>query len=771
MNDASLENELELPASSSNQETKSNKVIVGVAQKLSNNEIGCTALYNTSGGALPTLGDEIASNVRPESTIEGVEKNTFIAPQFDVIPKELQKLDRWFTWRAEGEPGEKLKKVPYAPNHTNTKGSTTDPKTWGTFEQAKAAFLNGERTGVGFVLNGDGLVGVDLDACVTGGVPSTEAMALLDRLGATYIEISPSGTGLRAIGYGEQLSAGVNGSLDGLRAEFYSTGRYLTLTGQAIKAGAISPFKDFVEIAESFRTVTKKKVNSKTGEFENIPPDERHAAMVEGIFSGNVYHDNLRDLAASLVASRMQPGAVVNHLRGLMDASQGPHDSRWKARRGQIPDLVSSARAKFASSDFEASDPETGEVLKTHPLARFVDVEGTPKPPRWVIPGFIGHGVTVIAGAHGVGKTTALLPLAMTAAGLHGKDLLPQQWRHVVYITEDVEQIRRILAGIVGESSLQINLQQLQDRLHLVEAVRLDADIVASVGKTYREQFSRTVDGVEVLPLVVLDTKSAVLALENENDNSEASRMMAALKQGFDGLPVWLIGHVAKPNLNRSELAGLTTRGASAVEGDANQTAFLVKEGEARFLVLGKVRFEPKWRELEITSHTAHTVAPDEFGNPEKITMRWGVAAPPQQSRKDAAEQAGELAKKQAEAELRLSILEAVDDAFRSCNPLNRTGIKAKLKHKAAAIVAMIDNLLSDCWLHEVLVPSNERHHPRKESFFVKLTAAEREGVLRGEGLPTAKLVIPASWSKKGAAYVLDLTAADKVFDGGKAEQ
>tara|TARA_B110000971_G_scaffold154701_1_gene158115 strand:- start:20 stop:2116 length:2097 start_codon:yes stop_codon:yes gene_type:complete len=680
--------------------------------------------------------------------------NTFIAPQFECIPADLQKLQRWVAWKAEGAPGEKPRKVPYAPDRPNTKASSADPATWGSFTQAEAAYLEGNRTGVGIVLNGDGLVGVDLDHCVIDGKPSPEAMALLDKLGAAYIEISPSGTGLRALGYGEQLDAGVNGSLDGLKAEFYSTGRYLTLTGKPIKAGPLAPLVDFKATAESFRVAKKTKANPKTSQLENVPPDARHAAMVEGILTGDVYHDNLRDLAASMVSTGMQPGAVVNHLRGLMDASQGNHDDRWKARRGQIPDLVSSARNKFAPSDFEVIDPETGEATNVHLLARFVDIGADPKPPRWVIPGFIGHGVVVIAGAHGVGKTTALLPLAMTAAGLHGAELLPRQWRHVVYITEDVEQARRILAGIVGHSFLPISRDQVQERLHFVEAVRLDAEYVATVGKTYREQFSRTVNGVEVLPLVVLDTKSAVLALVNENDNSEASRMMAALKQGFDGLPVWLIGHVAKPNLNRSEVAGLTTRGASAVEGDANQTMFLVREGDARFLVLGKVRFEPKWQELEITSYTAQTVEPDEFGNLERITMRWGIAAPPQQSRKEAAEQAGELAKKEADAELRQKVRDAVDDAWLDGNPLNRQGIKAKLQRKNAAVVSTIENLLSESWLHEVFVTSKERLHPTKKSYFINLTAEEREAVLRGSGLPVAKLVMPATWSKSGISSI-----------------
>jgi hypothetical protein len=213
-------------------------------------------------------------------------------------------------------------------------------------------------------LNGDGLVGVDIDHCVTDGTPSGQAAALLDKLGAGYIEISPSGTGLRAIGYGEQLTAGVNGSLDGLKAEFYSTSRYLTLTGKTIKAGPIVPLVGFKAVAESFRAIKKAKVNASTGELEQTRPDERHAAMVRGILSGNVYHDNLRDLAASLVATGMQAGAVVNHLSGLMDASTGPHDDRWTSRRQQIPDLVSSAVAKFVPQplDFSILQRLSGEV-------------------------------------------------------------------------------------------------------------------------------------------------------------------------------------------------------------------------------------------------------------------------------------------------------------------------------------------------------------------------------------------------------------------------
>ena len=323
---------------------------------------------------------------------------------------------------------------------------------------------------------------------------------------------------------------------------------------------------------------------------------------------------------------------------------------------------------------------------------------------------------------------------------------MPRQWRHVVYITEDVEQARRILAGIVGHGGMGLALEAVRERVHIVEAVRLDPAFVAQVGVTYREQFTRTVEGVQVLPLVVLDTKSAVLAQESENDNAEASAMMAALKQGFDGLPVWLIGHVAKANLSRND--ALTARGASAIEGDANQTLFLIREGESRFLVQGKTRFEPCWPELEITSYTAQTVEPDEFGNLETVTLRWGIAAPPQQTRKEAAEQAAERQRQEDEAALRQEVRDAVETAWQLGNPLGRAGVRAKVRRKAQDVVATLENLLSERWVYEVQVPAAIRAVNSKAAFLVNLSTVEHEAVLAGADLPAQKLVVPQSWRK-----------------------
>jgi hypothetical protein len=338
------------------------------------------------------------------------------------------------------------------------------------------------------------------------------------------------------------------------------------------------------------------------------------------------------------------------------------------------------------------------------------------------------------------------------AAGLHapGDELAPRHWRHVVYIVEDVEQARRILAGIVRFGGLGLDMAVVRERLHIVEARRMEARLVVEVGQTYRERFARTVDGVEVLPLVVMDTKSAVLAVDEENDNSEASAIVAQLKQDFEGLPVWLLGHVAKPNMSRTDAAGLSLRGAGAFEADCNQVLYLVKDGDidSRYLLRGKTRFEARWKELLIRSDWATVEARDEFGNLERITLRWGVAVPPEQSRKEAQAGAQEATRKAEEAALRDEVRNLIEAEWLTRCPINRAGVKGRIKRRGETVVACLESLLSEQWVIEVPVPPKERTNPNRAAFLVNLTPDERQAFRQGEGLPLSKQEIPPSWRK-----------------------
>lgn len=441
----------------------------------------------------------------------------------------------------------------------------------------------------------------------------------------------------------------------------------------------------------------------------------------------------------------------------------------WQARElrrvspgfedGPVPERIEAARRHLDHIEAAAPGRSAGDA---HPLAQFVEFDTTPRAVRWIIPGVVEHGVVTISGARGVGKTTCILPLAMTAAGLHGPGdpLAPKHWRHCVYIVEHVEQAQRIVAGMVEHGNLGIGAEDVRERLHIVEARRLDPAHVAQVGKLYRERFTRTVNGVEVLPLVVLDTKAAVLALDNENDNSEGSRAVYALKQGFAGLPTWIIGHVAKAQFGRTDVAALSDRGAGSFEADAIQNAYLVQEGEARYLLLGKRRFEARWPELQVVSHMAEVTAYDEWGDPETTTLRWGIVTPADLSRQEARKEAQEAAERERRGDMRQAIFDAVQIAWQAGNPLSKTGVKTTVSDfKKSDIWTEVEALLSEGWLYEVEVPKNQRTNTAKARFLVKLDTPEHEEFRRSGIVPAAKLVIPQSWRKPEIPPVPEISA------------
>lgn len=269
-----------------------------------------------------------------------------IAPMFSAIPDTLKAVARWVVWKYHLRgPGEKPTKVPYCPTLVSSFASSTDPATWGTYEQAEAAYEEGGYAGIGVVLDGDGIVGVDIDDCIVNGVIKDEAMMLMDSLGVDYYEVSPSGNGLRGFGYAENLETGVNGKYNGMKVELYSWGRFMTITGRVVQNGQLVELTGFSDLANRIRA--DKQINPKTGELEQLPAAARQGELVRRIMSAEVYHDSLRDLAAIWIATGMTAGGAVNALYGLMDNVPIVHDDRWAARRAEISGLVASAVAKF----------------------------------------------------------------------------------------------------------------------------------------------------------------------------------------------------------------------------------------------------------------------------------------------------------------------------------------------------------------------------------------------------------------------------------------
>jgi Bifunctional DNA primase/polymerase, N-terminal len=93
------------------------------------------------------------------------------------------------------------------------------------------------------------------------------------------------------------------------------------------------------------RTVAAPKGNGLT------PGGDGEAAWkfhLDNICAGRALHDSIRDLAAMLIRSGMQRGAVVHLLAALVEMSETSHDQRWESRFRDIPRAIDSAYAKFS---------------------------------------------------------------------------------------------------------------------------------------------------------------------------------------------------------------------------------------------------------------------------------------------------------------------------------------------------------------------------------------------------------------------------------------
>jgi putative DNA primase/helicase len=153
----------------------------------------------------------------------------------DNIPAELRSRAQWVVWSYVWSESKGKYDKPPRQSSDLSPAKANDARTWGSFEDAIARYYVGEVDGVGFVPVDDGadevLVGVDFDKCrdpETGEI-APWAAGWIKAL-ATYVERSPSGTGVRMFAWGRLPPEGrKRGPI-----EVYQHHHYLTLTGQCL---------------------------------------------------------------------------------------------------------------------------------------------------------------------------------------------------------------------------------------------------------------------------------------------------------------------------------------------------------------------------------------------------------------------------------------------------------------------------------------------------------------------------------------------------------
>ena len=153
--------------------------------------------------------------------------------QFEKIPPFLKSYAQFCNWKYEQRDGNQTK-VPYIPG-TTRRADVSNPATFAAFDAAASAT---GYDGIGIRVSGR-IVGIDLDHCIENGKLLPWAQPIVDRFKDTYIEISPSGTGLRIFcllpgdfSYDTQTYYIKHGDI-----EVYipgHTNRFLTVTGNAL---------------------------------------------------------------------------------------------------------------------------------------------------------------------------------------------------------------------------------------------------------------------------------------------------------------------------------------------------------------------------------------------------------------------------------------------------------------------------------------------------------------------------------------------------------
>lgn len=103
-----------------------------------------------------------------------------------------------------------------------------DATCWSYYEHAAQSKAG---AGMGFVFNGDGIIGIDLDHAFADGQLKDWAQAIVNVFAGTYMELSPSGNGIHIIAKAELFSGRRFTVADG-GIEIYATGRFFTMTGK-----------------------------------------------------------------------------------------------------------------------------------------------------------------------------------------------------------------------------------------------------------------------------------------------------------------------------------------------------------------------------------------------------------------------------------------------------------------------------------------------------------------------------------------------------------
>ncbi len=267
----------------------------------------------------------------------------------------MQEANRWLLHR---------QKQPFFPDGTPRRGELDTPEDvarLGSLDDALRTYDAGGFDGIGFAL-GDGWQGIDLDNIEANGLAH-----LADQLPG-YVEHSPSGKGVHAIGYGESFE-NLNANASGVEA--YCSKRFFTVTGDRGR-GTIACIAGFVRaVIEPLHSVkARKSAASNNGDAQGTPIAEGGRNVALASLAGTM---RSRGMTASAIEA-----ALLAHNQERCNPPLPEKEVRHIARSvGRYP-VTNDAAHDDASPLFGAVPLEGIEWPELQPLIAKIEAQAYP---------------------------------------------------------------------------------------------------------------------------------------------------------------------------------------------------------------------------------------------------------------------------------------------------------------------------------------------------------------------------------------------------------
>ena len=308
------------------------------------------------------------------------------------IDSSLKALNQWDCYKLEIVNGKKTK-VPYSPA-TGQKASSTDLRTWTSFNAASAAYQDMEiYDGICFfVTEESGIVFIDLDDCIKDSEIEPWALEIAKKFNS-YTERSQSGNGLHILIKGLKPGNRCKTAKYPHKVEIYSSSRQCCLTGDLAMASVTNTIEARQEqldqlYTDIFGEDKKQKLQRKTAkEYCELPDDTliqkalkaKNGQDFKALWEGDTSSYNGDESAADMALANMLAfwtGGNPEQMERLFSQSGLGQREKWTDRQDYrertIQKAISEIREYYKPRKEAALHSQRQEAEESNPKGSMV---------------------------------------------------------------------------------------------------------------------------------------------------------------------------------------------------------------------------------------------------------------------------------------------------------------------------------------------------------------------------------------------------------------